>query len=111
MTGVCPAMDRHLFEAFIESFTEVIADKVAERLGLRPIAKAVDRGFVAAAAEAAPETSSATADADYLDTKQVAKLLGISEGTLENWRCTGKGPKFTKFGSLVRYRRSDLGLK
>lgn len=28
--------------------------------------------------------------------KEIAYLLGISEGTLRNWRVQGRGPKFVK---------------
>jgi len=107
-------MDRHLFEAFIDSLTDDIADKVAQRLSLRPPAKAVDRGVipVLTAAPEAPSAPDIPKDAEeLLNTKQVAKLLGVSEGTLENWRSAGKGPKFQKLENCVRYRRSDLGLK
>lgn len=36
----------------------------------------------------------------------VAKELGLSDGTLANWRTKRKGPPFSKFGGLVRYPRS-----
>lgn len=113
MSGVVLVMDRHLLEAFIDSLTDRIADKVANRLSLRPPVKAIDRTLVAAPSEAAPQMISPAAEIskdpdECLDTKQVAKLLNVSEGTLENWRCAGKGPKYEKFGKSVRYRRSDL---
>lgn len=31
-----------------------------------------------------------------LDTKQAAPLIGVSPGTLQNWRVQGIGPKFIK---------------
>lgn len=43
-----------------------------------------------------------------LNTKQAAKLLSLSPKTLENWRCSGSGPKFTKIGRLVMYNIGDL---
>jgi len=33
-----------------------------------------------------------------LNTKAAAAMIGISPMTLRIWRCTGKGPKFTKLG-------------
>ncbi|WP_447941610.1 helix-turn-helix transcriptional regulator [Brevundimonas mediterranea] len=43
-----------------------------------------------------------------LNTKQVARILGVSHRTLEDWRRKGGGPKFVMFGRMVRYRRSDI---
>lgn len=45
---------------------------------------------------------------DLLTTKQVAKILGMSVGGLERMRSQGRGPKFIRVGSAVRYRRGDL---
>lgn len=33
---------------------------------------------------------------DLLDTKAASPLIGVSPGTLENWRIAGVGPKFIK---------------
>lgn len=33
---------------------------------------------------------------NLLDTKAAAPLVGVSPGTLENWRVQGVGPKFIK---------------
>jgi hypothetical protein len=33
---------------------------------------------------------------DLLDTKAAAPRIGVSPGTLENWRVAGRGPKFIK---------------
>lgn len=33
---------------------------------------------------------------DLLDTVSAARLIGVSPGTLENWRTKGVGPKFIK---------------
>ncbi len=44
-----------------------------------------------------------------LDTKETAKFLGVSPGTLELWRSTRRYPlPFVKVGRLVKYRISDL---
>ena len=39
---------------------------------------------------------------------EAAKLLGISEKTLQAWRCNSKGPVYIKVGRTVRYRKEDL---
>lgn len=33
---------------------------------------------------------------DLLDTKKAAPRIGVSPGTLENWRVAGTGPRFIK---------------
>lgn len=46
---------------------------------------------------------------EFLCTKQLAKMLGVSVQWLEIGRCYGYGPKFCKLGAgLVRYRLSDV---
>ena len=44
----------------------------------------------------------------YLDEQSLAKRLGMSVKTLQNWRTKGEGPKFTKFNRAVRYRLRDI---
>ncbi|ASJ97395.1 MULTISPECIES: helix-turn-helix domain-containing protein [Shewanella] len=40
---------------------------------------------------------------------EVAKTLGVTEGTLSVWRCTGRYPlKFVKVGRRVMYRQIDI---
>lgn len=46
--------------------------------------------------------------AEYLNTKDAAKLLGISTKGLEGLRARGDGPKYIRIGKAIRYRRSDL---
>jgi hypothetical protein len=43
-----------------------------------------------------------------LPTKAAAVKLGTSEGTLNTWRCRGRGPKYVKIGGLVYYRDEDI---
>lgn len=43
-----------------------------------------------------------------LKTKEVAKLLDISESTLARWRLTGGGPPWVKTGVIVRYHSGEL---
>lgn len=38
----------------------------------------------------------------------VARLLGVSENTLANWRSERQGPPFCKVGALVRYPADRL---
>jgi hypothetical protein len=35
-------------------------------------------------------------------------LYGIPRKTLQNWRVLGRGPRFRKFGSGVRYKIADV---
>lgn len=50
--------------------------------------------------------------AELLTPEEVADLLKVHPGTLENWRVRGEGPRFVKLGnkrrSPVRYRRQDV---
>lgn len=43
-----------------------------------------------------------------LTTPEAAKYLSVKPGTLEVWRCQGRGPKFARLGRAVRYRPEDL---
>lgn len=43
-----------------------------------------------------------------LSSIEVAELLGITEGTLRNWRYQGQGPPYVKLGSAVRYKAADV---
>ncbi|NDV28151.1 AlpA family transcriptional regulator [Desulfovibrio sp. JC010] len=43
-----------------------------------------------------------------LSTKEAAEKLGLSPGTLEVWRCLGKGPRYIKIGRRVGYDLKDL---
>lgn len=45
---------------------------------------------------------------DFVDTKEAAKIIGSTPGTMDVWRHQGKGPKFCKFGRNVRYYRPHL---
>jgi predicted site-specific integrase-resolvase len=49
---------------------------------------------------------------ELLTPEQVAEMLQVHPGTLENWRVKGEGPPFVKLGgkrrSPVRYRRRDV---
>lgn len=45
---------------------------------------------------------------DYLNTLEAASLLRLSKSTLDKWRCTGGGPRFSKLGKRVLYALDDL---
>ena len=53
--------------------------------------------------ESSPDTKQ-----QFLTPKQVSKIYGIPLKTLEVWRYRGIGPRFHKFGRLVRYAVFDL---
>ncbi|HET9100545.1 MAG TPA: helix-turn-helix domain-containing protein [Acidobacteriaceae bacterium] len=44
----------------------------------------------------------------FLTEFDVAERTQISLGTLRRWRLESKGPKYHKFGSLVRYDEEEL---
>lgn len=43
-----------------------------------------------------------------VDTREAARLLGLSPRTLEGMRVRGEGPPFSKLGGAVRYRLAAL---
>lgn len=43
-----------------------------------------------------------------MTTKEAARFLRLSHRTLEDWRLSGQGPRFRKWGRLVRYHVADL---
>jgi predicted DNA-binding transcriptional regulator AlpA len=43
-----------------------------------------------------------------LNPAEAALALGISSGTLANWRTQRRGPRHVKVGALVRYDPADL---
>ncbi|WP_370867716.1 helix-turn-helix domain-containing protein [Brevundimonas sp.] len=43
-----------------------------------------------------------------MTTKEAGRFLRLSHRTLEDWRLTGQGPPFRKWGRLVRYHVGDL---
>ena len=44
----------------------------------------------------------------YMGTRELASLLGLSPRTLDRYRVSGGGPKYHKFGNRVRYARDDI---
>jgi len=43
-----------------------------------------------------------------LTEKQLSAQLHVSLASVRRWRLLGRGPRFLKLGSLVRYRREDV---
>jgi excisionase family DNA binding protein len=39
---------------------------------------------------------------------EVSDYLGIPTGTLANWRCQGRGPRYVRVGRHVRYLAPDV---
>ena len=39
---------------------------------------------------------------------ELAQFLGISVGTLARWAMAKEGPRVTKIGHAVRYRKADV---
>jgi predicted DNA-binding transcriptional regulator AlpA len=46
--------------------------------------------------------------ADNLDRDAAAEYLCLSRKTLDNWRTTGRGPRFLKLGARVLYPKTEL---
>lgn len=46
---------------------------------------------------------------NFINRKEAAEYIGVTEGTLANWDCTKRYeiPKY-KIGRLVKYRKADL---
>ena len=49
-----------------------------------------------------------TDDTHYLNSQQVAQLLGLAANTLAKWRLSGIGPRYSKLGRRVVYQRSEI---
>jgi hypothetical protein len=45
---------------------------------------------------------------DFLTERDVARICGLSLGSIRRWRLQGVGPRFHKFQSAVRYSPSDV---
>lgn len=43
-----------------------------------------------------------------LPEKDAARLLSVSQRTLQAWRVSGEGPPYIKMGRAIRYSRADL---
>lgn len=45
---------------------------------------------------------------EMLSTREAAPLVGVSAGTLDNWRVAGRGPRFVKAGRKVVYDPAEI---
>jgi hypothetical protein len=45
---------------------------------------------------------------DLVDEVGLARRLKVARSTLQNWRYTGRGPRWIKLGRLIRYRVADV---
>lgn len=43
-----------------------------------------------------------------LNENDVALQLSVTKAALRRWRLEGRGPRFLKLGSLVRYQQNDI---
>ena len=55
-----------------------------------------------------PKAETRLVGAYLLSTYEAARYLGISAGTMTNWRNRKEGPPYIKIGTSVRYRLEDL---
>ena len=44
----------------------------------------------------------------HLTTEELAVRLRLAESTLKNWRVSGEGPRYLKFGRKVLYPMSEV---
>jgi len=47
-------------------------------------------------------------DLALLDPETLSNRIGVSEGTLANWRWRRIGPRWIKAGAAIRYRVDDV---
>ena len=59
-------------------------------------------------AELLQQTSDILAAKRFITDVEIEHAYGIPRKTLQNWRVLGKGPRFRKFGSGVRYKVSEV---
>lgn len=55
-----------------------------------------------------PEIPVKEGDYNLYTTEEAATILHVKQNTLERWRCERKGPKATKIGRKVFYKKCDL---
>lgn len=53
------------------------------------------------------QSSNITIQQFLMSDVELAKFYGVSVATVRKWRILGKGPKWIKLGSLVRYTIED----
>lgn len=45
---------------------------------------------------------------DYLNSQQLADMLGVGLTTVEGWRRRGKGPPYVPVEGSIRYLKADI---
>jgi predicted DNA-binding transcriptional regulator AlpA len=58
--------------------------------------------------ELAPAGKTFTAPEIFLCENQVAELLQVSRRSVQRWRGEGRGPRFRRHGSTIRYTLTDV---
>lgn len=89
--------------------SDVIADAL-ERLadGIRTVAAALREEGSEAMARAHGPKLLESSEHVLLTPKQLAAELNVAEQTLAKWRLSGVGPRYSKFGRLIRYDRAEV---
>lgn len=54
------------------------------------------------------KATSDAAGSRYIDDRAAAEYLSVSTSTLAKWRMRKFGPRYHRFGALVRYTIADL---
>lgn len=45
---------------------------------------------------------------ESLTPEEVSRLFSLNRNTLAAWRCSGRGPAYSKDGAVILYRRADV---
>ena len=77
----------------------------AERQAIRA---AVEDGAPAVLVETEDDGEIAMIEDGYMSTEEAARFLKLSPRTLQAYRCSGKGPPFSRMGNRARYLRSKV---
>ena len=77
----------------------------AEREAIRA---AVEDGVPPVPAGKEDEGEMAMIEDGYMSTEEAARFLKLSPRTLQAYRCSGKGPPFSRLGNRARYLRSKV---
>ncbi len=55
-------------------------------------------------------TTTTTTVGTAMTERELALILKLSTATLRAWRYLGKGPRFVRYGRIVRYLQSDVDI-
>ena len=75
---------------------------------LRDILKPLIQEAVAESLKGRNLAPKETASQEYLSPKAIEAIYGLNSKTLSGWRRKGRGPAFSKDGSLILYRCQDV---